>query len=115
MDKGFKIRMLREKKGISQKEVALKLGINQSTYCKMEGCEERISIENCEKIAKAIGVTISDILDFEGKYNFIEKQNLELITKLNNECELLLAEIAALKKDNRILIRLLGKNKKQIT
>ncbi len=114
MDKGFKIRMLREKKGISQKEVALKLSINQSTYCKMEACEEKISIENCEKIAKAIGVLISDILDFESKYNFIEKKNNDLITELKNECELLLVEVAELKIDNRILIRLLDKYKKLI-
>ena len=112
MDKGFKIRMLREKKGISQKEVALKLGVNQSAYSKMEACEERISVENCEKIAKAIGVTISDILDFEGKYSFIEKKNTDIISDLKNERELLLAEVAELKKDNRILIRLLDKHKK---
>jgi transcriptional regulator with XRE-family HTH domain len=111
MDKGFKIRMLREKKGISQKEVALKLGVNQSAYSKMEACEERISIENCQKIAKAIGVSISDILDFEGKFSFVEKADTRAINELKVQKELLLSEIAELKKDNRILIRFLDKQK----
>lgn len=103
--------MVREKKGISQKEVAHKLGINQSAYSKMEACEEKISIENCRKISKAIGVAISDILDFESKFDFVDKNNNEDISELVNERDKLLLEIQELKNDNRILIRLMSKKK----
>ncbi len=100
MDKGFKIRILRERKGISQKEVALKLGINQSSYCKMEACEERISIENCQKIANAIDVRLSDILEFEGKYDFIEKRTEQELKELKEEKVLLIKEVQELKHEN---------------
>lgn len=109
MDKGFKIKILREKKGISQKEVALKLGINQSTYSKMEACEEKITIENCGKIAKAIGVDLADIIDFEDKYKFVDKIDTNDLLIMKKEKLLLLEEINELKKCNSILIRLLDK------
>jgi len=112
MDKGFKVRMLREKKGISQKEVAHKLGVTQSAYSKMEACEERISLENCKKISKAIGIALSDIIEFEGKFDFVEKDSHPNISELLRERDQLVIEIQELKNDNRILIRLMGKKKK---
>ena len=114
MDKGFKIKILRERKGISQKEVALKLGISQSAFCKMEACEERISIENCAKIAKIIGVHIGDILDFESKYILAEKDKLNELAEIRKQNEVLLNEIEELKEDNRILIRLLNQFKDKL-
>lgn len=107
MDKGFKIRILRERKGLSQKQVALDLGINQSTYSKMEACEERISIENCKKIAKVIGVSISDIIEFEDKYKFVEKSEESENKQLAEQISVLNKEIEELRRDNRILLRLL--------
>lgn len=107
MDKGFKIRMLRERQGLSQKQVALDLGINQSTYSKMEACEERISIENCKKIAKVIGVSISDIIEFEDKYRFVEKSEESEKKQLSEQISVLIKEIEELRRDNRILLRLI--------
>jgi len=108
MDKGFKIKILREKKGISQKEVAFKLGFSQSAYCKMEACEERISIENCVKIAEIIGVHVGDILDFESRYSIAEKNYINEYAEIKDQNDLLLNEIKELKEDNRILIRFLN-------
>jgi len=112
MDKGFKIKILREKKGITQKKIALILGITQSAYSKMEACEQKISIENCEKIAKAIGVNINDILNFEGNYDLIEKDKINNCSEIKKERDALLIEMKELKEDNRILIRLLKQYKK---
>jgi transcriptional regulator with XRE-family HTH domain len=102
MDKGYKIKLLREKNKISQKEVAMKLGITQSAYSKMEACESKISIENCVKISEIIGITVSDILNFEEKFKLVDKN--ELAPQHN-----LIQEIEALKNDNRILLQLLDK------
>lgn len=107
MDKGYKIRVLREKKGIQQKQVAFALGVTQSTYSKMEACEERISIENCQKIANIIGVTINDIVNFDDSYKFVKKDESQIINDLKLSLDLAQKEIEELRTDNRKLIRLL--------
>ena len=112
MDKGYKIKKLREKNFFSQKEIALKLGITQSAYCKMEACEEKISIENCKLIAKAIGVNLADVLNFDDKYNFIEKEKIDNYNVIIQERDNLLKEIKDLINDNRILLKLLEKTNK---
>ena len=75
----------------------------------MEACEERITLENCGKIAKAIGVDLADIIDFESKYKFVENIKSNDLLIMKNEKLLLLEEINELKKCNNILIRLLDK------
>ena len=48
------IKKLREKKGFSQKFVAEKLGINQSTYGKLERDESSITLDRLYKIADVL-------------------------------------------------------------
>lgn len=62
MNKSFRIKFNREKLNLSQKEIALKLGITQSAYSKMEYNEARISLDKIKLIAKAIGVTLDEII-----------------------------------------------------
>lgn len=61
---GKRIRALREKKGLTQAQVAEKAGIHVNYYARVERGEPNPRIPIIEKIAKALGVKSSDILPF---------------------------------------------------
>lgn len=56
-----KIKKIREQKGLTQEEVAKKAGISANYYAKIERGIINTSIEKANKIAKALGVKVSDI------------------------------------------------------
>ena len=56
-----KIKKIREQKGLTQEEVAKKAGIYTNYYAKIERGVITTSIEKATKIAKALGVEVSDI------------------------------------------------------
>lgn len=56
-----KIKEIREQKELTQEEVAKKAGISPNYYAKIERGTINTSIEKANKIAKALGVEISDI------------------------------------------------------
>lgn len=58
---GAEIRALREKKGLSQEAFADLCGLHRTYIGAVERGERNISLENIEKIAKALGVSISSL------------------------------------------------------
>lgn len=74
---GTKIRKLRELRNFKQDYMATVLGISQSTYCKIESDEVSVSHERLEQIAKALDLSIQDILAFDEKkvYNVMNNHN----------------------------------------
>ena len=56
-----KIKEIREKKELTQEGVAKKAGISANYYAKIERGTINTSIEKATKIAKALGVEVSDI------------------------------------------------------
>jgi putative transcriptional regulator len=60
-NKKNKIKEIREQKGLTQEEVAKKAGILPNYYAKIERGTINTSIEKANKIAKALGVEVSDI------------------------------------------------------
>ena len=56
-----KIKKTRKQKGLTQEEVAKKAGISSNYYAKIERGTINTSIEKANKIAKALGVEVSDI------------------------------------------------------
>lgn len=56
---------LRKSKGLSQLDIAEKLGINQDTYSKLERGKIQITIERMYQIAEILDVSIDDILYYE--------------------------------------------------
>ena len=56
-----KIKQVRKQKGLTQEEVAKKAGISPNYYAKIERGTVNTSIEKANKIAKALGVEVSDI------------------------------------------------------
>ena len=60
---GINIRKLREKKGFSQEYVAQELGINQSTYGKLERENTKISIDRLLRISEILEEDVINLLD----------------------------------------------------
>lgn len=60
---GNKVRELRKEKGLSQEELSFKADLHRTYIGMIERAEKNITIVNIEKIAKALGVTLKDLLD----------------------------------------------------
>lgn len=58
---GARIRSLREATGLSQEKFALFIDMDRSYYASVERGERNIALENVEKIAKGLDVSISDL------------------------------------------------------
>lgn len=55
---GARVRMLRKEKGLSQEDFADLCGLHRTYIGAIERGERNISLENIEKIARALGVSI---------------------------------------------------------
>jgi len=60
---GTRIRKLRERSDISQKDLAYSSDLDRSYIASVENGHRNISIVNLEKIAKSLGVTLSELFD----------------------------------------------------
>jgi transcriptional regulator with XRE-family HTH domain len=67
MTVGKNIKKIREQKGLLQKDVANAAGLHPANYNKTEKGEREPSIEALDKIAKLFGMTVDEIIHFEGK------------------------------------------------
>ena len=61
---GKRIKELRSKMGISQEKFALKIDMDRTYFATVESGKRNISLVNIEKIAKGLGISISEL--FEG-------------------------------------------------
>ncbi len=57
---GKRVRDLRTKKGVSQEALAFKAGIDRTYMTSVENGKRNISIQNIEKIIRALGVSFSE-------------------------------------------------------
>ncbi|WP_099117126.1 helix-turn-helix domain-containing protein [Xenorhabdus ishibashii] len=57
------IRKLREKQGLSQEALADLAGLHRTYIGSVERCERNISIDNIDRIASALGVSPSFLLE----------------------------------------------------
>ena len=58
---GKKVRMERLKLGLSQEELASRAGVHRTYIGMIERAEKNITLENIEKIASALKITLPDI------------------------------------------------------
>lgn len=58
---GERIRELRVQTGLSQEKFALKIGMDRTYFASVELGKRNISIVNLEKIAKGLGVSLSEL------------------------------------------------------
>ena len=59
---GRRVRELRKKKGLSQEALALEAGLDRTYVGGVERGERNISLQNIEKLAKALGAHTSDLM-----------------------------------------------------
>lgn len=59
------IKKFREKKGITQQELAAVLGVGQSTVAMWESNKSLPRVDTLKAIAKALGCTIDELLETE--------------------------------------------------
>jgi transcriptional regulator with XRE-family HTH domain len=58
---GFRIRQIREGRGISQEKLAELANLHRAYIGQIERGEKNIGVKNLEKIAKALNVKIADL------------------------------------------------------
>jgi transcriptional regulator with XRE-family HTH domain len=58
---GIRIREIREKVNMSQKDLAYSSDLDRSYIASVESGQRNISIVNLEKIANSLGVTLSEL------------------------------------------------------
>ncbi|MCW3102434.1 MAG: helix-turn-helix domain protein [Bacteroidetes bacterium] len=109
MNIGYKIKKLREWKGLSQEYIADEIGINQSTYSKIEGGAD-LTLSRLEQISKVLEVSPEDIICFNEKqmvFNLSNNTNASGVTIKNqvSKNEKLIYEelIKTLKAENNFL------------
>ena len=61
---GERVRSLRQSKGLSQEELAFKAGVHRTYLGGIERGERNPSLRNIAAIAKALGVTLSELFSF---------------------------------------------------
>jgi len=59
---GFNIRRIREERGLTQEKLAALANLHRAYIGQIERGEKNIGLKNLQKIAKALGVSIKDLL-----------------------------------------------------
>lgn len=92
MSIGENIKAIREQKGLLQKEVTLELGLDKSSYSKLEKGLREVKVSELKKLAGLFNMTIDQIVSFEGdipKEVIIEdktaNEQLKLISQLDED------------------------------
>lgn len=81
---GLKLRMVREMRGLSQENMATKLGIAQNTYSQYETNHTKIKAETLQKIAEVLEVSPMDLMSpIPAVINF-EQNNGNVIGHVDN-------------------------------
>ena len=62
-----RIKELRKKTGLSQEKFALKIDMDRTYFATVELGKRNISLQNIEKIAKGLNITISELFDGIGE------------------------------------------------
>ena len=119
MEIGFKIKQLRERKKLSQPELANRLGISQATLCNIENGEtKKIDFLLMDKVCREFEVDFSYFID-KNRINKV-KQNTGGVVgcnngTINNFPENIIQQIQLLIQDNKekeLLIKELEKKLK---
>lgn len=87
---GEKIKALRVDKKLSQKEVAISIGIDQAQYSRIESGKVEPTLSSLEKIAEALGVKVADLFSEEkttdvNSYDSNLVERLRLIDELDEQ------------------------------
>jgi transcriptional regulator with XRE-family HTH domain len=86
MEIGERIKKVREARGLSQKEVASMIKMDQSQYSKLEKDRTDPSVSTLAKVAKALGTQLSDLFadDLLRDVNSYDKSLMEKISLIDS-------------------------------
>lgn len=65
MDLAENIKVIREKQGLLQKEVALHIGVDKSTYSKIEKGLREVTVAELQKLSKLFNLSADEILNYD--------------------------------------------------
>ena len=60
---GLNIRIIRERRGLTQEKLAELAGLHRAYIGQIERCEKNIGLRNLEKIAKALNINVRALFD----------------------------------------------------
>lgn len=95
------IKNIRRSKGISQESIAYDLGIDYSTYGKIERGQISLTVDRLEKVAKILQVSVEEIYKWGKKGVSRDSENEKIMLEhyeLLSEIEYLKAELELVKK-----------------
>ncbi|ASR48749.1 helix-turn-helix domain-containing protein [Paenibacillus kribbensis] len=75
---GTRIRDIRKSQGLSQEALAEKAGFNSSYIGFIERAERNISLKNLEKIAKALNVSVNQLLTYVKENDELTEEDLNI-------------------------------------
>jgi transcriptional regulator with XRE-family HTH domain len=90
MNIGLNIKKIREEKSLTQQQIAVLINMHRSNYSKIENGQREISVEALNKIAQYFGMTVDQIINFDGgmpQEVVIEDKSLLEQVKLIQELE----------------------------
>ncbi len=64
---GDRVRKFRREKGLSQEQLSFKANLHRTYIGMVERAEKNITLVNIEKIANALGVSLNELMKFDGK------------------------------------------------
>ncbi len=67
MDIGKTIKAIREEKGLTQQQIAELISMHRSNYSRVETGERDLSIEAANKVARYFGMSLDELVNFDGK------------------------------------------------
>lgn len=88
---GDTVKKIREEKGLTQQQIADLIHMHRSNYSRIESGERDLSIEALNKIAKFFGMTLDQLVNFNGHVPdeiTVEDKSLMEQVKLIQELEL---------------------------
>ncbi|MCK8495904.1 helix-turn-helix domain-containing protein [Spirosoma sp. RP8] len=77
------IKAIRTEKGITQSEIARIIGVERTNYHRLENRGEKLTIEQAESIAEALGVTLVELLTWGKSEENKDSDKERLTTKLS--------------------------------
>ena len=81
---GEKIKLYREKKNMTQNEIAEILGVKAATVSKYEAGTLEPNIESIKKLSETFGITIDELLKDEGDFDISKINILEILREQKN-------------------------------
>lgn len=100
---GDKIRFYRLKKGLLQKETAVMIGIDRSTYIKIENNKTVVSLEILDKLSKILKIDVYELMD--NYHNFIYCRQREDLKKFRNKRNITQKQLADMLKIGIYMIK----------